>query len=310
MASCSSSSFYGRGNRRGNRNSHSASHQPVGYPFRLNPTACHDITGDPFSEHQLRALRNDESTSQLALKHRHSPIAYANCSNSTDIHPDLRRLLRKLVQIQTINSVLTGSYRLENMEKIELDKRRMFEAAERTKLYTNEHEYKKPTKTYDKPVIYVVEGDCLEAGLLFKNGDCKPVVLNMASAYQPGGAGAQEENLHRRTNLFQCLEDPYHQINRDWPYNVPMFGGIYTPNACVFRGSESDGYPFLSHPQYLSFIAVAAFKHPPLETNNQTGEFQLSGKKLIQETKKKIEGIFQIAIENQHDTIILSAFGC
>ena len=37
------------------------------------------------------------------------------------------------------------------------------------------------------------------------------------------GAGAQEENLHRRTNMFQCLEDCYHELEgiRDWNYHVP-----------------------------------------------------------------------------------------
>lgn len=37
------------------------------------------------------------------------------------------------------------------------------------------------------------------------------------------GAGAQEENLHRRTNMFQCLEDCYHELEgiRDWDYHVP-----------------------------------------------------------------------------------------
>ena len=37
------------------------------------------------------------------------------------------------------------------------------------------------------------------------------------------GAGAQEENLHRRTNMFQCLEDPYRQLEarRSWHYRVP-----------------------------------------------------------------------------------------
>jgi hypothetical protein len=37
------------------------------------------------------------------------------------------------------------------------------------------------------------------------------------------GCGAQEENLHRRSNLFQCLEDSYHQLNRkrDWKYPIP-----------------------------------------------------------------------------------------
>jgi len=51
----------------------------------------------------------------------------------------------------------------------------------------------------------------------------------MASASHPGGgyrkgAGAQEENLHRRTNLFQCLEDPYQLVNRSWSYPLPQFG--------------------------------------------------------------------------------------
>ena len=37
------------------------------------------------------------------------------------------------------------------------------------------------------------------------------------------GAGAQEENLHRRTNLCQCLEDPYHEFDsvRSEEYHVP-----------------------------------------------------------------------------------------
>ena len=36
------------------------------------------------------------------------------------------------------------------------------------------------------------------------------------------GAGAQEENLHRRTNMFQCLEDPYNHIKgqRNWSYPI------------------------------------------------------------------------------------------
>jgi hypothetical protein len=37
------------------------------------------------------------------------------------------------------------------------------------------------------------------------------------------GCGAQEENLHRRTNLFQCLEDSYHHLEgtRNWHYPIP-----------------------------------------------------------------------------------------
>jgi hypothetical protein len=34
-------------------------------------------------------------------------------------------------------------------------------------------------------------------------------------------------------------------------------GGIYSPDVLVFRGSEGDGYPFLSRAIPLSFISVA-----------------------------------------------------
>jgi len=87
------------------------------------------------------------------------------------------------------------------------------------------------------------------------------------------------------------------------------FGGIYSPNVSIFRGSETDGYPFFPDgPKYISFIACAAYSHPPTETD-QNGEFKLSGKSVIENTRNKIEGILNIACENKHDIIILSAFG-
>ncbi len=87
------------------------------------------------------------------------------------------------------------------------------------------------------------------------------------------------------------------------------FGGIYSPDVCVFRGSESNGYPFFPDgPKYVSFIACAAYSHPPTETD-KNGELKLSGKHVIENIKKKIETILNIACENKHDIIILSALG-
>ena len=43
------------------------------------------------------------------------------------------------------------------------------------------------------------------------------------------GAGAQEENLFRRTNYYQHLEHPK-QAN-----SYPMYGSIYSPDVIVFR---------------------------------------------------------------------------
>jgi len=87
------------------------------------------------------------------------------------------------------------------------------------------------------------------------------------------------------------------------------FGGIYSPDVCVFRGSESNGYPFFPDgPKYVSFIACAAYSHPPTETD-KNGELKLSGKHVIENIKKKIETILNIACENKHDILILSALG-
>lgn len=62
--------------------------------------------------------------------------------------------------------------------------------------------------------VQVKEGDLIELALQMKTMDgLNPLVLIMADAFTPGGGfkagmGAQEENVHRRTNCFQALEDP------------------------------------------------------------------------------------------------------
>jgi hypothetical protein len=124
-------------------------------------------------------------------------------------------------------------------------------AAESTKQYPSDYNYDETVqqRIYSQPCqILVIDGDCLDVVMHFidKYPQSKPVVLNMASKNNPGGgwknglsiliyfsyielfylilgAGAQEENLHRRTNMFQCLEDPYRELEgkRDWDYHVP-----------------------------------------------------------------------------------------
>lgn len=59
-----------------------------------------------------------------------------------------------------------------------------------------------------------------------------PLVLNMASPKRPGGgfrngSAAQEENIFRRSNYFQVLEDlDRFDKNRKWKYPLGEFTGI------------------------------------------------------------------------------------
>ena len=70
----------------------------------------------------------------------------------------------------------------------------------------------------------------------------------------------QQENLHRRTSLFHCLENAYKMDpNRDWSYPLPEFGGAYSPKVPTFRASESKGYAFLPGVELVSYVAVAGW---------------------------------------------------
>eukprot|EP01043_Picozoa_sp_COSAG02_P072311 COSAG02_NODE_13575_length_1377_cov_1.219875_1_plen_392_part_10 len=126
--------------------------------------------------------------------------------------------------------------------------------------------------------IEVKSTDCLEeARALLTN--CEPgervAVLNMANAFTPGGGfragcGAQEENLHRRSDLHLFLED-----ERAWQpldgkpmrfYPIPSTGALYSRDVRVFRGPEAKGYPMLTDPFTIDVVSCAAISHPMLSS--------------------------------------------
>ncbi|CAG8631939.1 17244_t:CDS:2, partial [Cetraspora pellucida] len=119
---------------------------------------------------------------------------------------------------------------------------------------------------------------------------------------QPG-AGAQEENLFRRTNLFQ-----YHEPKRYEWYPIPNAGGIYCPNATVIRASEQENYMFLEVPEKMSFVAVAALCQPTLVRDSDGNVTLADDEKEL--TRQKIRSMLNIGLDNGHDCIVLSAFGC
>lgn len=163
--------------------------------------------------------------------------------------------------------------------------------------------------------IAVENMDCLVAAINLKNQGFNPVVLNMASSKRPGGgymsgAGAQEENLFRRSNYNLFLADKkYIDAERKWSYPLPELCAIYTPDVTVFRGTEKAGYPFLEQPVDLSFIAASAYKDPPTVTNGASN-WKYLREDMAQKTVAKLDLLLCAALHHQHDSIVLSAFGC
>lgn len=216
--------------------------------------------------------------------------------------------MRMLITETTSRACKTRKYITENGTSMDIPPSE--DAVKRNRVYK---ETRAPLKgilgKYETQIV-VLNIDCLEAAIRLKEADLNPAVLNMASAKRPGGgykngAGAQEENIFRRTNYFEHLE------HRDQVKTYPLaeFGGIYSPEVLVFRSSEETGYAFMDHIYSFGMIAVSAYVRPRLIEVKGTKGFRLDDK-MAEKTKRKIATMLNMALENGHDSIVLSAFGC
>lgn len=224
-------------------------------------------------------------------------------------YEEMRRHLAEIFR-ETVRVVNEGGYVCQDGERVILGDDRVMR--ENTCFYSKPFSVE-DVLCLDVPTeISVINKDSIEAGLALKHAGLNPVVLNFASRRNAGGgvingSRAQEETLFRRTNLFRSLyqfmpyaEDfkvPRHRLQYPMDFN---FGGIYTPDATVIRGCD---YAFLSHPEQISFVSVAAMNRPRLIGNRIAPE-------MIGGTMNKMRTILRIGLRHGHDAIVLGAFGC
>ena len=222
--------------------------------------------------------------------------------------------MRSGVFQNTVAIVRNGRYYSENHACVELpDASPMITG---TCFFSDELEPYKGQPLPSHTAIEVLNEDCIHVAKSLVDKGYNPAILNMASRRNPGGgvldgAGAQEENLFRRTNLFLSLfqfasyaeEYDLQKSKHQYPLH-PDFGGIYTPGACIFRGLENNGYPLLDECFKLSFISVPAMNRPTLDAHG----------KIIPEhaaaIKNKMRTLFRIALLKGHDALVLGAWGC
>ncbi|KAF8983805.1 hypothetical protein BGZ46_009450 [Entomortierella lignicola] len=193
---------------------------------------------------------------------------------------------------------------------INLDKNKLYSGVRRARLYQGNRIRRQIMDSQNDPIVNVVNADSLDEALKLKRLGYKPVLLDMANREYPGGdyrldGTTQEAGLFRRTNLYQCLDT---EPRRSSFYPMPSQGAIYCPNMVVLRKSAKDNEEFMDRPEWMSFLAVAPLRNPPL-VPNEANEMIL-GERAVIITKKKIQHLFRVALDNGHDAIVLSAFGC
>eukprot|EP01113_Clastostelium_recurvatum_P004839 TRINITY_DN12141_c0_g1_i1.p1 TRINITY_DN12141_c0_g1~~TRINITY_DN12141_c0_g1_i1.p1 ORF type:complete len:293 (-),score=37.95 TRINITY_DN12141_c0_g1_i1:105-953(-) len=251
------------------------------------------------------------------MAHIHDPKVWSRQFQKSSHIRDRETLREMRVQIMegTFEACETGSYTLRDRSVVPMpDKEIVRDSVRNTVYYYGPPDIPPSRPIYKDMIIEAIELDCLEACHHLIEKGLHPVCLNLASPRRPGGgyrngAGAQEENLFRRSNYYMSLEDPNnYDKNRRWGYPLPEFGGIYSPDVSVFRGSEDSGYPFLEQgPVPMSFIAVAAYSGP--KTVFHRKELRLD-EKFADKTLRKMRTILSIAVAQGHDAIVLGAFGC
>ena len=221
--------------------------------------------------------------------------------------------LRQKIFEETMQIVQNGNYIAENGNCISLpDPSSMMKNSKMYRFIENVNVPDLSTKT----IVEVLDSDSLLAGKKLIEEGFHPAVLNFANRQIAGGgvlygAGAQEENIFRRSDLaFSLYQFHSHGIDFGIPQRQERYpmncttGGAYTPSVTIFRGTELEGYPLLAEPYRLGIVTVAAMNRPELKNPYQIADH------LVEPTKEKIRTIFRIALYHGHDAIVLGAWGC
>ena len=152
---------------------------------------------------------------------------------------------------------------------------------------------------FDNPAQVIVNNmDSFDMATGMESGG-SVLVLNMASHRQAGGgvvngARAQEEELFRKSNYFQVLDQSYYPL-----HDTEV---IYSPLVHIIKDKS---YTLLPNFPTVSCIAVAAIRNPKIgASGNYANEGDLAT------MNNKIDTIFKVAIMKGHSEIVLGALGC
>ncbi len=214
----------------------------------------------------------------------------------------------------TVQIANSGFYITEAGKRVELpDDEKMIKD---TAFYKDEFTVNNVPALRSSTIVEVTDKDCLKEAVRLSKEGFNPAVLNMANRQRPGGgvhngSNAQEESIFRRTNLFSSLYQYSHladefglsQATDQYPLDR-NFGGIYTPNAILFRDSEKNGCKLLEDPKYVSIITVAAMNRPELTPSGMISP------NLVEGVKNKMRTIFRLGLRHRHDSLVLGAWGC
>ncbi len=225
---------------------------------------------------------------------------------------------------ETLDTLNQGYYINSKNEKISFD---LNPAVQSLELQTN-RSFGMKNNSYNTQ-LFLDKQDCLTVTRDLAERGLNPIVLDAASENRFGGgyktgAGAQEENMCRRSGL-SIAADPTQGRQQNDLYPLNKHGedaGIYVAHVPVFRGEEVEGYPYLDKPFETAVAIVPAYNfgeehnrnahqrgEQPISLENHNGELRLPNAQAFG-TKNKLRTVLGMAEAKGHDSIVLIPLGC
>lgn len=221
---------------------------------------------------------------------------------------------RKQIAEETLSILKEGQYKNSKNEIIDIDNM-VRKTVKNTKLVTPQDSYQlsqmvKPNGE-NETIIEVVNTTTLKAvQTLLEEGFENIAALNFASAKNPGGgflngSNAQEENLARNTALYESLTSKMEMYEHNRKLNTCLYSDymIYSPNVVVFRDDNGN---LLDKPYQVSIISSPAVNAGVVRTK----EPMANKNRINLVMEKRMEKILSLGIIENHDAIVLGAFGC
>lgn len=155
----------------------------------------------------------------------------------------------------------------------------------------------------------VVNGTSLASAREMASRGRRPLVLNFASAKNPGGgflngARAQEESLARASALYACIEGrpmyALHRASGDAMYTSTM---IHSPGVPVFRDDETGA--LLEEPYAASFLTSAAPNAGVVLSRDPSRAAEVE-----RVMRARVRRALEIAAAEGETHLVLGAWGC
>jgi uncharacterized protein (TIGR02452 family) len=165
------------------------------------------------------------------------------------------------------------------------------------------------TSSASGPKVSVVNGSSLGVARAFAARGIVPMVLNFASAKNPGGgflngARAQEESLARASALFATIErSPMYAFHRGSPDAMYTSWMIHSPAVPVFR--DDDTGELLEEPYACAFLTA------PAPNAGVVLERQPSRRPEVERVmRERCDRALAIMAHHGHTHLVLGAWGC